>query len=129
MFLVVYHRNSELNIAATDAYLMVAPMTAIKDGIIDTEAVETFFVPKGTAVLFYETTLHYAPCHKDENDGFRVCVVLPKSTNTARPHTCDKDAEVRCLTHNNKWLYAHKDSPEGKAQVTHGLLIGKNLSL
>lgn len=124
-----YHRNSELNIAATDAYLMVAPMTAIKDGIIDTEAVETFFVPKGTAVLFYETTLHYAPCHKDEKDGFRVCVVLPKGTNTARPQTLEKDEEVGCLTHNNKWLYAHKDSPEGKSHMTHGLLIGKNLSL
>ena len=80
-----YHRNSELNIAATDAVLMVAPMTAVHDGIIDTNDVETFIVRKGQAVMFYETTLHYAPCVAPGYDHFKVGVVLPKDTNTDRP--------------------------------------------
>lgn len=123
-----YHRNSELNITGTDALFMLAPLTAIKDGVVDSEAVETFFAPKGTAILFYETTLHYAPCHADGANTFRVCVVLPKGTNTDRPDA-PRTGEAGMLTHNNKWLLSHKDSPEGRAGVSTGRLIGKNLSL
>ena len=39
------------------------------------------------------------------------------------------DGEAGCLTHNNKWLYAHKDSSEGKSGVTTGRLIGENIVL
>ena len=124
-----YHRNSELNITGTDAIFMLAPLTAIKDGIVDSSAVEIFFAPKGTAVLFYETTLHYAPCHADDADTFRVCVVLPKGTNTEKPAGLGKDGETGMLTCNNKWLLAHKDSPEYKARLSTGLLVGKNISL
>lgn len=124
-----YHRNSELDIAATDAVLMVAPMTAVHDGIIDTNDVEMFLVRKGTSVLFYETTLHYAPCVTDGNKCFKMGVVLPKDTNTDRPEGVVKTGEAGCLTHNNKWLYAHKDSSEAKAKISTGRLIGKNLSL
>ncbi len=122
-----YHRNSELNVAATDAVLMVAPMTAVHDGIVDTNDVEMFIVRKGQAVMFYETTLHYAPCVADGYDSFKVGVVLPKDTNTDRPQGVVKSGESGCLTHNNKWLYAHKDSSEFKAGITTGRLIGKNL--
>lgn len=124
-----YHRNSELDIAATDAVLMVAPMTAVHDGIIDTNDVEMFLVRKGTSVLFYETTLHYAPCVTEGNKCFKMGVVLPKDTNTDRPEGVVKTGEAGCLTHNNKWLYAHKDSSEAKAKISTGRLIGKNLSL
>jgi len=124
-----YHRNSELNIAATDAVLMVAPMTALKDGIIDTQSVEMFCVKKGQAVMFYETTLHYAPCVTSNNTFFKVGVVLPKGTNTDKPQGVVSEGESGCLTHNNKWLYAHQDSSEAKAGVTCGRLIGRNLKL
>ncbi|MGN1281927.1 MAG: xylulokinase [Succinivibrio sp.] len=124
-----YHRNSELNIAANDALLMVAPMTAVHDGIIDTNDVEIFRVRRGQAVLFYETTLHYAPCVADNEEHFRMAVVLPKDTNTDRPEDVYRLNESGYLTHNNKWLFAHKDSPEGRAKVSTGRLIGTNLSL
>lgn len=124
-----YHRNSELNITGTDAIFMVAPITAIKDGIVDTNSVEIFFAPKGTAVLFYETSLHYAPCHADDGDVFRVCVVLPKNTNTQRPVLPKECAESRMLTHNNKWLMAHSASPEAKLGITTGVVVGTNLKL
>lgn len=124
-----YHRNSELNIAANDALLMVAPMTAVHDGIIDTNDVEIFRVKRGQAVLFYETTLHYAPCVADGEEHFRMAVVLPKDTNTQRPKDVYRENESGYLTHNNKWLFAHKDSPEGRAKVSTGRLIGTNLTL
>lgn len=124
-----YHRNSELNITGTDAVFMLAPATAIKDGIVDSQAVEIFFAPKGTAVLFYETTLHYAPCHADDAETFRVCVVLPKGTNTDRPEGVGKEGESGMLTNNNKWLLAHKDSPEYKSGISTGLVTGKNICL
>lgn len=53
----------------------------IEDGdIYDTAKVEAFFVPAGTGVELYATTLHYAPCTAQEG-GFRCVVVLPKGTN------------------------------------------------
>lgn len=124
-----YHRNSELNICEKDTLLMVAPMTAIHDGILDSEAVETFLMKAGTAVLFYETTLHYAPCTGDNQDYFRMCCVLPRDTNTARPEGVTHAGEAGFLTHNNKWLFAHKDSPEAQAKITTGKLIGENIVL
>lgn len=128
-----YHRNAEVNIAGTDTLFMLAPITAIKDGILDTQAVETFYCPKGTAVQFYETALHYAPCHSDDGHEFRVAVVLPKDTNTQKPEfTVDElanDEEIKYITANNKWLFAHPDSPEGKAKLTDGVLVGKNIVL
>lgn len=128
-----YHRNAEINVPATDVLFMLAPITAIKDGILDTQAVETFFCPKGTAVQFYETALHYAPCHADGVDEFRVAVILPKDTNTQKPEFTEqelsRDEEVRYITANNKWLFAHPDSPEGKGGITAGVLVGKNIVL
>ena len=34
----------------------------------------------------YATTLHYAPCHTDPANGFKVLVALPKGTNTDKPN-------------------------------------------
>lgn len=124
-----YHRNSEVNVAEKDMYLMVAPMTAIKEGIIDSEEVEIFLVKAGTAVQFYETTLHYCPCTADGEEYFRMCCVLPKGTNTDKPAGVSAKGEPQCLTNNNKWLYAHKDSSEAKAGLTPGLIVGDNLTL
>lgn len=124
-----YHRNSELNITGTDALFMLAPLTAVKDGIVDSQAVETFFAPKGTAILFYETTLHYAPCNTKDGKVFRVCVVLPRGTNTDKPTLTDDSLESAMLTAENKWLLAHRDSPEAKAGLSRGLVVGQNLCL
>lgn len=108
---------------------MVAPLTAIRDGIIDSAAVEIFSVKAGQAVQFYETTLHYAPCTADGGDYFRMCVVLPRGTNTDRPEGVCREGEAGYLTHNNKWLFAHQDSPEGKACITTGKVVGTNIDL
>lgn len=124
-----YHRSSEINIGATDAILMVGSQQDVTDDFTyDTSKVEAFFLPKGTAVEVYATTLHYAPCQTTE-DGFRVCVVLPKGTNEELDEVHKKDVkegEDALITAKNKWLIGHVEGglPEG----SHIGLIGENLS-
>ncbi len=104
-----YHRSSELDIAVTDLILLVGRQQDIEeDYTYDTSKVEAFFVPKGTAVELYATTLHYAPCGID-GAGFKCVVVLPKGTNyDVTP--LKSDGEDRLLMATNKWLIAHKDA-------------------
>jgi ureidoglycolate hydrolase len=124
-----YHRGSEVNVPADDMVLLLAPLQSVKNGKIDTSLVEAFFVPKGTAVLIYETTLHYAPCNSPENkSGFRVAVILPKETNTQKPALTEKNAEDKLLRAKNKWLIAHADSDEAKNGAFVGL-TGKNIDI
>lgn len=124
-----YHRSSEINIAATDAILLIGRQQDITDDFTyDTSLVEGFLLPKGTAVEIYATTLHYAPCNASD-EGFRVCVVLPKGTNAELEESHSKDAkqdgEDALLAAKNKWLIGHAEGglPEG----SHIGLIGENL--
>lgn len=81
-----YHRSSEIDIAATDLILLVGRQQDIdvSSYTYDTARVEAFFVPAGTAVELYATTLHFAPCSVDGKE-FRCGVVLPKGTNEPLP--------------------------------------------
>lgn len=105
-----YHRSSEIDIAATDLILLLGRQQDIEEGdIYDTSKVEAFFVPAGTAVELYATTLHYAPCSASE-EGFRCVIVLPKGTNEDLPFEPAKEGENRLLTAVNKWLIAHEEA-------------------
>ena len=120
-----YHRNSEINVAATDAVLMVGMQQDItEDFTYDTAKVEAFLVPAGSAVELYATTLHYAPCTAEEG-GFRVSVILPKGTNYLLEEAHGGNGEAAHLTAVNKWLLGHPEGglPEGSPMG----LIGKNL--
>ena len=128
-----YHRGSEINIPANDIVLLLAPLQSVKKGKLHTSAVEAFYVPKGTPVLIYETTLHYAPCNavvdgEVSKEGFRVIVVLPKDTNTAKPEIKELDFEDKLLWARNKWLIAHPDTNEAKQGAFVGL-SGVNIDL
>ena len=121
-----YHRGSEINIPSNDIILLLAPLQSVKNGKLNTSAVEAFYVPAGTVVLVYETTLHYAPCTAVKNgevskEGFRVIVVLPKDTNTEKPKITEKNIEDKLLWARNKWLIAHPDSSEAKQGAFVGL--------
>lgn len=128
-----YHRDSEINIAAEDAVLMLGSLQDVDaDFTYDTSKVEAFLVPAGTAVEIYATTLHYAPCHV-EDGGFQVAVVLPKGTNYelktahAKVENGKASNEDALLTAVNKWLIGHAEGglPEGSFLG----LKGENLSL
>lgn len=105
-----YHRSSEIDIAVTDLILLLGSQQDIEeDDTYDTSRVEAFFVPAGTAVELYATTLHYAPCTAQDG-GFRCVIVLPKGTNEALPFETAKEGENRLLTAVNKWLIAHEEA-------------------
>ena len=105
-----YHRSSENDIAATDLILLLGCQQDIEaDDTYDTSKVEAFFVPAGTAVELYATTLHYAPCSAQEG-GFRCVIVLPKGTNEDLTFEPEKEGENRLLTAVNKWLIAHEEA-------------------
>ncbi|MCM1025969.1 MAG: DUF4867 family protein [Roseburia sp.] len=130
---VEYHRDSEINVAATDAILILGMLQDVEaDHTYDTAKMEAFLVPAGTAVEVYATTLHYAPCSVD-GKGFQVAIVLPRGTNyplkAAHPGAKGNAAENEdCLiTAVNKWLIGH---PEGGLDEGKFLgLKGKNLDI
>ena len=122
-----YHRDSELNIGASDFILLLAKAENIKDGVLDTADVKAFRAPAGAVVEVYETSLHYAPC-QTEDGGFRVAVVLPRGTNTDIERPAAKNTEDKMLWAKNKWLLAHPDSAEAKQGAYIGLK-GENLTV
>ena len=111
-----WHASSEVNIAATDLVIMIAHRWDIKDDRIDSSKFTGFFVPKGTAIEVFATTLHYAPCQVSD-DGFRWVVALPKGTNT------DLETPVldKKLIAKSKWLIAHV---ENEKEIRNGAVAG-----
>lgn len=128
-----YHRSSEVNVAATDAILMLGLLQDVEeDFTYDTSKVKAFLVPEGTAVEVYATTLHYAPCGVD-GKGFQVAIVLPKGTNYppatahAKTSATKTDNEDCLITATNKWLIGHAEG--GLDEGSFLGLKGKNLDL
>jgi ureidoglycolate hydrolase len=123
-----YHRDSEINVAADDIILLLATMTDVVDGKIDSTKVQAFYAKKGTAVELYATTLHYAPCSAKRGEHFRVAIVLPKGTNLEKPEITVKNAEDSRLFAANKWLIAHPETSEAKQGAYVGI-TGANIEL
>ena len=123
-----YHRDSEVNIGTKDFILLLARLDEVENGVLDTDKVKAFRVPKGLPVEVYATTLHYAPCHTCPHCGFRVAVVLPKGTNTEKPAYEPKNEEDAWMTARNKWLLAHPESDEAKNGAHIGL-SGLNIDI
>ncbi len=123
-----YHRDSEINIGADDFILLLGRLEDVEDGKLDTGTVRAFRVPAGVPVEVYATTLHYAPCSAAKGAGFRVAVVLPKGTNTAKPDFAPKCAEDEWMTARNKWLLAHAEAAEAKSGAHVGL-TGANIDI
>ena len=123
-----YHRDSEFNLGTENFILLLARQEEIADGVLDTAKVKAFWVPAGTMVECYATTLHYAPCHADVEKGFRVLVALPKYTNTDKPEIAPKTWEDRLLWARNKWLLAHAEASEAADGAYIGL-TGENIDI
>ena len=123
-----YHRDSEFNLGTEDFVLILAKEEHIRYGKLDTSVCEAFRVPAGVLVEVYATSLHYAPCHADPAQGFRVMVALPKGTNVGTTETSGKCPEDAMLWAANKWLLAHPESQEAKDGAWVGL-VGENLDI
>ncbi|UOF89087.1 DUF4867 family protein [Fodinisporobacter ferrooxydans] len=124
-----YHKGSEINVAATDMVLLLGNVQEIKKNRYDVKKIEGFFVPMGSAIELYQTTLHFAPC-KVLDSGFKCIVILPRGTNTPLDKPIQKlTEEDELLFMRNKWLLAH---PERKPLVEKGAypgITGENIEI
>ena len=105
-----WHTASEINIAITDVVLILAHLWEIEDNKIDSSLFRAFYIPKGTAIECYATSLHYCPCQASD-DGFRCVVALPAGTNTS----LEEKVENKIMVAKNKWLICHNDNEDAIA--------------
>lgn len=124
-----YHKGSEINVAVTPFMLVLGHVWEIEDNKFYVGNEKVFFVPEGTAIEMYETTLHLSPC-KVSDDGFKDVVILQRGTNTPLENKHrNGDKESALLLQRNKWVIAHKDREPLVKQGAHIGLIGENKEL
>lgn len=119
-----WHASGEVNIAATDLVIIIGQRKDVKDDMIDSSKFKSFFVPKGTAIEVYATTLHYSPCQVSD-EGFRWVVALPKGTNTE----LEKPVSDKKLIAKSKWVLAHVDNEEEIKKGTVAGITGVNYEI
>ncbi len=123
-----YHKAPEINVAVTDFMLVLGHSYEIEKNTYKTEQAKVFFVPKGTAIEMFGTTLHLSPC-RTSDEGFKDIVILPKGTNTPLEAKMYSDDESKLLLQKNKWVIAH---PEREPLIKQGAaagVIGENKEL
>lgn len=124
-----YHKCSEINIAVTDFMLVLGHTWQIEDNKFYVGNEKVFFVPKGTAIEMFQTTLHLSPCRVNDG-GFKGVVILAKGTNTPlETLPQNRDGENQLLLQKNKWVLAHKDREPLIKQGAYAGLIGENKQL
>lgn len=140
-----YHKCSEINIAVTDMMLVLGLTTEISHCHYNNDDAKVFFVPKGTMIEMYQTTLHLSPI-KVCDEGFKDVVILAEGTNTplspkekkerdkiitnlANRNEEDKDAETALLLARNKWVISHPDRQQLIDQGAYPGIIGENKEL
>ena len=111
-----WHTSSEINIAVTPLVLILGHIWDIKDGKIDSSKFKAFYLPAGTVVEVYSTSLHFCPCEVNEN-GFGCVVALPTGTNT----DLTVKTEDPMLFRKNKGIIAHV---ENEALKNKGVVAG-----
>jgi len=128
-----WHSCNEINIYSTPVVLFLAKLSDLDDNFkIDSSKVKTFYVPKNTAIVLYNSTLHFAPC-KVEKEGFKAIIILSNLTNTELEENnvkfnVDKKYEQFILK-NNKYIICHKDATYLTKQGVKPNIIGTNLKL
>ncbi len=119
-----WHTSSELNVAITDLVLILGNLSDVKNNEIDSSLFKAFFVPKGTVIEVYATSLHFCPCETC-SDGFGCIVALPKGTNTP----LEKDYENKILFRKNKWLLSHVDNESLLQRGAVAGIYGENFKI
>ena len=112
----VWHACSEITIAVTPLVLILGHVWDVKEDKIDSSMFQAFYLPKGTAVEVYATTLHFCPCEVSE-EGFGCVVALSQGTNTdLQIQPADKK-----LFRKNKWIICHE---QNEALLARGVVPG-----
>lgn len=124
-----YHRGCEVTLAVTDFVLLLARFVDIRDGKLDSELVNAYYIQHGESFALLESTLHFSPCAV-RSSGFKAGIVLPRGTNT----TCQIGREPvfgqdPMLFMRNKWLIAHPDSVPAREKGAYAGIVGKNIEI
>lgn len=120
-----WHRNSEINVAASDFDLILAKLDDLDaDGRLDSSKCRLFEVKAGETVEVYATSLHFCPCAKNP-DEFCCVVVLPKGTNLP----LEKKPSDPLLFRKNKWLICHESAESLKSRGVVSGIYGENWSI
>lgn len=125
-----YHRSSRDRHCGDRPHLISWPAARYRCILLytyDTARVEAFFVPAGTAVELYATTLHFAPCSVDGKNS-AAASSFPKGTNEPLPEKGGGHGENALLFAINKWLIAHEESGLQKDKAWIGL-VGENIQI
>ncbi len=124
-----YHKGSEINVAVSDFMMILGHTWQIEDNTYRFENTKVFYVPKGTAIEMYQTTLHLSPCRVCD-EGFRGVVILPRGTNTPLEEKVPNgDPESRLLLQRNKWVISHPEREPLIRQGAYPGLLGENKEL
>jgi hypothetical protein len=123
-----YHRASEHNIAVTDLVVLLGLQTDMEGLDLPAGRVTGFYVPAGTTVELYATTLHYAPCQVSD-EGFIDIIVLPRGTNHALELPRPEGYDGRLLWAKDKWLIAHPDDAADVEAGAYPGLHGENFNV
>ena len=123
-----YHRASEHNVAVSDLVLLLAPQQAMDGLRLPQGQVRAFFVPKGTTVEVYATSMHYCPCQTSDA-GFRCVVILPRGTNLPLKRPRPETGDGRLLFAVDKWLIAHEDNADDIKKGAYPGLCGENYEI
>ncbi len=119
-----WHASSEVNIALTDLVLLLSHVWQIKEGWTHSSDFKAFFVPKGTVIEVFATSLHFCPCEVSDG-GFGCVVALPEGTNFPLSST----SEDGLLFRRNKWLLAHVENVPLIEKGAKGGIFGENIKI
>ena len=119
-----WHTSSEINVAVTPLVLILGHVWDIKDGNINSKKFKTFYLPSGTVVEVYATSLHFCPCEVSEA-GFGCVVALPKGTNT----DLETPSGDKLIFRKNKWIIAHEENETLKAKGVASGISGINYEI
>ncbi|MEG0277182.1 MAG: DUF4867 family protein, partial [Coprobacillus sp.] len=95
----------------------------MKNNTYDSSLCECFYVPKGTIVECYSTTLHYTPCCVSQ-DGFITVCLLSRGTGDLL-----EDGPIGILKKKNKWFIAHSENKEKIKSGDYPGLLGKIIKI
>ncbi len=111
-----WHASNEVNVAVTPLVLFLGSRRKLDNGRLEARDMKAFYVPAGTALEIYSSTLHFCPCEVAA-EGFGCVVALPQGTNTP----LDAPTADPLLFRRNKWIVAHD---QNEALLARGVLAG-----
>lgn len=119
-----WHTSSEINIAITPLVLILAHTWQMKENKIDSSCFKAFYLPEGTVIECFATTLHFCPCQVSD-EGFGLVVALPYGTNT----DLDKKTDDALLFRKNKWIVSHEKNESLIARGVVPGISGENIKI